>query len=258
MLPRRKTALVLSAGGMFGAYQAGAWEAIAASGLVVDMVIGASIGAVNGWAIAGGCSPAELAGRWRQVQNASRLHWQLPWPPLRGALHAGEFERSIREVFEAFRPALAFSAVLTDLRRMKPVLFGGGELTWRHLAASCAVPGLLPSYKIGGRCYMDGGLLTALPVWAAERMGAERIIAVNAWTPSRWMRLLLKGVKLRSRIVPRLSAGIELVRIRPAGQLGSMRDTLVWKRENVERWMEMGRRDASGALAGWMNGAQAG
>src|ERR1035438_5321759 len=52
-------ALVLSAGGMFGAYQAGAWNVLSRR-FQPDLVVGASVGALNGWAIAGGCSPAEL------------------------------------------------------------------------------------------------------------------------------------------------------------------------------------------------------
>ena len=45
------TALVLSAGGMFGAYQAGAWKALAPE-LSPDLVVGTSAGSLNGWAIA--------------------------------------------------------------------------------------------------------------------------------------------------------------------------------------------------------------
>ena len=52
----RRKALVLSAGGMFGAYQAGAWEVLSQS-FQPDIVIGASIGSLNGWAIAAGCDP---------------------------------------------------------------------------------------------------------------------------------------------------------------------------------------------------------
>jgi len=58
------TALVLSAGGMYGAYQAGAWKELA-DVFRPDLVVGASIGALTGWAIAGGCEPEELIARWR-------------------------------------------------------------------------------------------------------------------------------------------------------------------------------------------------
>lgn len=246
-----KTALVLSAGGMFGAYQAGAWAAIA-DRVRIDLVVGASIGSLNAWAIAGGCSPGELRERWLHMESAGTVRWRLPWPPLSGAIDASMFESSVREIWQSYSPVRPCGVVLTDLIRMRPVLYAEGQITWRHLAASCAVPGLLPVYAIEGRRYVDGGLLNALPLWAAEKMGARRILAVNAWTPAAWMRLALQGVKLRGRIVQRISPDIDTLRIRPAGQLGSMRDALYWNRANVERWLEQGRRDAEAQLrTGW-------
>src|SRR5579863_4150304 len=76
-----KTALVLSAGGMFGAYQAGAWEALA-DGLRPDIVVGASVGAFNGIAIAAGCPPEQLRKRWldpEQSGAALRLFPNAGW-----------------------------------------------------------------------------------------------------------------------------------------------------------------------------------
>src|SRR6266540_2616244 len=72
-----KTALVLSAGGMFGAYQAGAWSVLSEV-VKPDLVIGASIGSLNGWLIAGGSSAAELEQRWLTLQEASTHRWRMP------------------------------------------------------------------------------------------------------------------------------------------------------------------------------------
>src|ERR1700761_8225977 len=63
MMGERKTALVLSAGGMFGAYQAGAYKVIADLA-PPDIVVGASVGALNGWPIASGCTADHLIERW--------------------------------------------------------------------------------------------------------------------------------------------------------------------------------------------------
>src|SRR4051794_26558392 len=92
-------ALVLSAGGMFGAYQAGAWEVLAGI-FQPDIVVGASIGSLNGWAIAGGCTPQELIDRWL------RFH-----------------DNSIRGMHESYRPKAAYGVVVTDALRLKPRLF---------------------------------------------------------------------------------------------------------------------------------------
>ena len=48
-------ALVLSAGGQWGAWEAGAWKVLSQT-FQPDLIVGASVGAWNGWAIAGGCS----------------------------------------------------------------------------------------------------------------------------------------------------------------------------------------------------------
>src|SRR5437899_3019990 len=58
-----KTALVLSGGGLFGAWQAGAWRALSET-FHPDLVVGASVGSLNGYAIAGGATPDELAEFW--------------------------------------------------------------------------------------------------------------------------------------------------------------------------------------------------
>jgi predicted acylesterase/phospholipase RssA len=76
ILPAPVKALVLSSGGMFGAYQAGAWEVLSET-FKPDIVVGASIGSLNGWAVAGGCDPQELSRRWLELHDVSR-NWTLP------------------------------------------------------------------------------------------------------------------------------------------------------------------------------------
>ena len=75
-------ALVLSAGGMFGAYQAGAWKVLTGS-FQPDFIVGASAGALNAWAIAGGCSPAELCDSWTDPASADLMHLRMPPLPWR-------------------------------------------------------------------------------------------------------------------------------------------------------------------------------
>ncbi len=65
------SALVLSAGGMFGAYQAGVWNVLSQR-FQPDMVVGTSAGALNGWAIASGCSPAASAAQ-RDLHQRARF-----------------------------------------------------------------------------------------------------------------------------------------------------------------------------------------
>ena len=69
---------------MFGAYQAGAYRAIAELA-PPDIVVGASVGALNGWSIAGGCTPDHLIERWLHPSAGDALKlfpnhgWRNGW-----------------------------------------------------------------------------------------------------------------------------------------------------------------------------------
>jgi predicted acylesterase/phospholipase RssA len=226
-----KRALVFSGGGMFGAWQAGAWRGIASRlASKPDLIVGASVGSLNGYAIAGGATPDELCG-----------FWQAP--------EVGKFRdlpHTIRVLMERYPARMEYALTLTDLARMKPKTIRGPDVTWKHLAASCAIPGLLPQQRIGGRWYSDGGLLNPLPVWAAVELGATEILAIHALPeiPSSVLKPFVKGFRHMFGHHPPLPAGVELVMIEPEGVLGSVRDALVWKQENIERWIALGEKTA--------------
>jgi predicted acylesterase/phospholipase RssA len=95
---------------------------------------------------------------------------------------------------------------------------------------------------IEGKRYVDGGLLAALPLCAAEEMGATRAIAVNALTtlPFRALRRVLRPRRPR--------AALEVIRIEPSTSLGTLRDAARWSRGNIERWIAQGERDGHRAL----------
>lgn len=239
-----KTALVLSAGGMFGAYQAGAWQALSEF-FQPDIVVGASIGSLNGWVIASGCDPALWAKSWRLLDEASRQRIRFPRSPREGIWDPRPFEGWVRELYFAHTPRVPFGVVMTELLRLRPRLICTPDVTWRHLAASCAVPGVLPLPKIEGRTYADGGVLGVLPLWAAAQMGAERIVAINVLAQPP----LAFGVAIRTlrSIAPRpsaLPAGLQVVTISPCQPLGNLKDSLYWRREKAEIWISEGYRDA--------------
>jgi predicted acylesterase/phospholipase RssA len=220
-----KRALVFSGGGMFGAWQAGAWKGMAES-FEPDLVVGASVGSLNGYAIAGGATPDELCAFWRD--------------PRIGRIH--DLPMTISLLMERYPLRMEFALTLTHLASMKPKIVRGPDVTWKHLAASCAIPGLLPQRRIGGRWYSDGGLLNPLPVWAAVDLGATQILAIHALPeiPSSVLKPIVKGFRRVFGHHPPLPAGVELLIIEPEGVLGSVRDALHWTPENIERWIAMG------------------
>lgn len=244
-----KTALVLSAGGMFGAYQAGAWRELSAS-FQPDLVVGTSAGALNGWLIAGGCTPDELIDLWVDPAAAAFLKLRPPLDRWRGLFDGHTFCAGVQALYARHRPRLPIGVVLTEVPRLVPRLFQTDEITWQHLAAACAIPLGLPPQRIGGRWYVDGGLLGALPLWSAPQMGATRAIAVNA-LPFLPFRGLRAGVAALRGISPRLPAvgSLDVVTIVPDGGLGTVTDAIRWNRDNILRMIERGAADARRMMA---------
>jgi NTE family protein len=239
-----KTALVLSAGGMFGAYQAGAWKELSQY-FQPDMVVGTSVGALNGWTIAGGIAPDELLRWWSNESVAAFLRPQIPLLPWRGFFDHHSFRKNVQELFERFKPGIPFGVVLAEALRLRPRLVQSEQVTWRHLAAACAIPAGLPPVRIDGTWYVDGGVLTALPLWAAATMGAMQVIAVNALPvlPSTLLRAGANAIRWISPKAPSRD-GLDVITIAPPDSLGSVSESVRWNRDNIRRWMERGAEDA--------------
>lgn len=215
---------------MFGAWQAGAWRALAGR-FQPDLIVGASVGSLNGYAIAGGASGDDLCNFW--LDPSLMAFDRLP--------------ETIQELMRRFPLRTEYAAVLTDTWRLKPKAFLGPEITWRHLAASCAIPAVLPQYQIDGRWYSDGGLLNPLPLTAAVELGATHIVAFHPLWPSvtslipKWT---VRGFRTVFGHNPPLPEGIDVVMLKPPRPLGSIGDALHWRRDNIERWLEQGDQAA--------------
>jgi predicted acylesterase/phospholipase RssA len=102
---------------------------------------------------------------------------------------------------------------------------------------------------MGGRWYVDGGLLNPLPVWAAVELGATRVMALQALPefPSVLLKPFVRAFRAVFGHHPKLQSNVELVTIVPSRRLGSLSDALYWKRENIDRWLEQGTKDVLAA-----------
>jgi NTE family protein len=244
----QKTALVLSAGGMFGAYQAGAYKAIAEH-LKPDIVVGASVGALNGWPIAAGCTPEHLIERWLDSAAGEALRlfpnagWRNGWfdpAPLKAQAH---------QIASQYQPRIPFGVVVVQLPWLRTVLVKYPEAHAGHLQATCSIPLFLPTVQIEGRRYLDGGFFEKLPIWAALEMGATRIVAIDS-LPDVGLWWLRAGIDFVRMFKPkrRYPPNLDITLIAPSERLGDANDAIFWKRENVERWLELGERDARHAV----------
>jgi NTE family protein len=183
------TAFVLGGGGVLGATQVGMLRALLEARIRPDMVVGTSVGAINGAVIAADPSPggvARLAGLWRSMTDAGvfagtalarattlvrhRTHLYSP-APLRRLL-----AESLPPTFADLR--LPFQCVAASIERAGAHWFTTGPLT-EAVLASCAVPGLLPAVQIGTEHFLDGGLVHSIPVGRALALGATEIYVLH-------------------------------------------------------------------------------
>jgi len=185
----RPIAFVLGGGASLGAVQVGMLQALAEDRLEPDLVVGASVGAINGALLAE--DPAGAANRlvhfWAQVTRQEvfpgsavdlvralhrrRNHLVAP-DGLRDLLGRVLVSERIEDL------PLPFTAVATDLLSGDLVALRSGPLV-DSLLASAAVPGLYPPVRIGGRELVDGGVNSNIPVRAALSAGAGSIVVLD-------------------------------------------------------------------------------
>lgn len=161
---RHPLAMVYGGGGVVGiAYTAGVAAGLASTGIPVGEApsLGTSAGSWTASAIALGLTYDDLA--------------ELPVPSVPNA-RSGVLARIARMVFgESTHHQVSVSAVTVRGRR-RHILDGGVYALADLVAASSAVPGLLPPHRIDGRLYVDGGMWSVTSVDAADE--ADRVIVV--------------------------------------------------------------------------------
>lgn len=184
-----RTALVLSGGGSKGALQAGLYRALCELEATPDVIVGSSVGALNGALIAAGVGPKTVARGWAELSRGDlfTLNWSLLWRGL-GAPSVFSGDR-FRAFLEQRLPVRRFEeldiplhVVSTHLSLGRACRLSEGDLV-EAVQASCSVPGLLPPVALhGGVRHVDGSLGDNLPVEVARDLGADRVIAMNCRT----------------------------------------------------------------------------
>lgn len=173
-----RIALALGGGAARGFAHIGVIKALEAQGIVPDIVVGTSAGSVVGSLYAAGLTGFELQKVALQMDEAQVSDWSLPD---RGVLKGEALQNFINRAV-ANRPLeklnRTFAVVATDLQSGEPVVFRTGNTGMAVRASSC-VPGVFQPVSINGRDYVDGGLVSPIPVRTAKSLGADLIIAVD-------------------------------------------------------------------------------
>lgn len=179
-------AFVLSGGASLGSLQVGMLQALCANGIHPDLIVGTSVGAVNGAWIASGYDEsglAELAAIWRGIKRED----VFPLNPLTGLFGFVGWQdhlvsdRGLRRLlrshlrFERLEDApIKLHVVATDVLTGVDVELSQGNAV-DAIMASAAIPGIFPPVRIGEKLLMDGGVVENTPIGHAVSLGATTV-----------------------------------------------------------------------------------
>lgn len=177
-MSRPKIGLALGGGAARGFAHIGVIKMLEAQGIVPDLIVGTSAGAVVGALYAGGHDPYAMQKIAQQLDEKIFADWTLGG---RGFLKGEALQDFInhhlgkRPLEKLGKP---FATVATDLNTGERVVFRTGD-SGLAVRASAAVPGVFQPTQFAGKSYVDGGLTSPIPVQAAREMGADVVIAVD-------------------------------------------------------------------------------
>ncbi len=179
---RAPVALVLGGGGCRGYGHIGVLRVLEQNGLKPDLVVGSSAGSLVGAVWAAGLRVREIERYGERMSPNMMRDWVFPKLGLFGGDAVRRFVvgRVGARTIESL--PMRFAAVATDLRTGELVILDRGDLA-TAVQASSSAPGLLEPVRIGSRMLVDGNLVAPVPVQAARRLGAQRVIAVDVSFP---------------------------------------------------------------------------
>jgi len=216
---RKKVGLVLSGGGAKGAAHIGVLRVLEQNNVIIDYIVGTSIGAYVGGLYALGYN----------VNDIEKIMLTLPWNDgysdfiprqnllfedkklrdqynisLRLGYSDGQFKmpqgfllgQTVSQLLQQSTDlvslfsgengfdnlAIPYRAVASDLVTAKPVVLSSGSIT-QAMKASAAVPGIVAAVKIDGKLLVDGGITNNMPIDVIKKMGADIVIAVDIGSP---------------------------------------------------------------------------
>ncbi len=177
---RPKIGLALGGGAARGFGHIGVMRTLVAHGIVPDVIVGTSIGAVVGGCYAAGQLDALEA--WARALTVRGIigHLDINFSGsglIRGSHLAKRLDAALPDIRIDDLP-LRFAAIATEFNTGHEIWLTRGRLA-DALRASYALPGIFPPVLIGARWLVDGALVNPVPVSAARALGARLVIAVN-------------------------------------------------------------------------------
>jgi NTE family protein len=218
-----KIGLALGGGAARGFAHVGVIQVLEENGIRPALVTGTSAGSLVAALYASGKTGAQLQRVAESMEEAAIADWTLPLFG-RGMFRGEALARYVSQQVGAKRIedlALPLGIVATDLNSGNEVLFQRGD-TATAVRASSAVPGVFQPVKISGREYVDGGLVSPVPVSAAHKMGADFVIAVDISNPPEGsltggtLEILMQTFAIMGKSINRFELAQADIVVRPA------------------------------------------
>ncbi|MGH3354828.1 MAG: patatin-like phospholipase family protein [Nocardioidaceae bacterium] len=189
--PIPRTAFVLGGGGMLGAAEVGMLRALLEHRVTPDVVIGTSVGALNGSLTAAGPLTdvvERLTALWKAAATGRQVYGDRTHRRLGRVMRTGTHLYSSAPLRAALeyelgdltfdRLPIPFQCCAASIERAAEHWFTSGVVV-DAVVASAAVPGLLPPAEVDGEHYLDGGIVNSIPVGRAVELGARRIYVLQ-------------------------------------------------------------------------------
>ena len=176
--PQLKIALALGGGAARGFAHIGVIKALEAQGIIPDIIVGTSAGSVVGALYAAGYNGFELQQLSMQMDESQVSDWSMP---NRGMIKGEALQVFINNAVKnrtLEKMNKIFAVIATDLNSGEMIVFRSGN-TGMAVRASSSVPGIFQPVSINGHEYVDGGLVSPVPVRVARSLGADFVIAVD-------------------------------------------------------------------------------
>ncbi len=195
-MARKRTAFVLGGGGSLGANQVGMLRALFERGIAPDLIVGVSVGSLNGAFLASRPPTVEttdgLAEIWRSDAREGLFSFTARGLALSIAGRGDHFASptGLRRILAKSLQFTRVESAATPLHIIATDLASGQEQRLSHgdalraVLASAAVPGVLPPVPWAGLTLVDGGMANNTPIAHAIELGAERVYLLLAGNPS--------------------------------------------------------------------------
>jgi len=176
-----RVALVLGGGGAKGFAHVGVIKALEANGIKPTLVVGTSVGSLIGSLYASGYTPAELERLALTTTDSQLTDFTLSNQGFIEGIKLKNFinNKVGKQAIEDF--PIAFAAVAAEKHSLKKFVFTTGD-AGLAVQASCSVPNIFIAPRIPekvGKKYVDGGVVSLVPVDSARDLGADIVIAVD-------------------------------------------------------------------------------